>query len=158
MPRIVGNAKKGCRFAQPMVEDDCRHNMGNPPINEDPMSTDGQPAAATPNHGRSAFKNEDLAVLLKELHRVRDSAGIDRQSAGEAMTLAHTAVRIVESELGRVGTEGLSHTDVAKAREVLQGALEALQAAADRVGPDSGPTDGRRTRTKWHLRRAGHEG
>lgn len=104
---------------------------------------------------RSAFKNEDLAVLLKELHRVRDSAEIDGQSAGEAMTLAGTAVRIVESELGRTGASGLSPADVAKAREVLQGALEALQAAAARVGNDGAPIE--QPRRKWQRRKAARE-
>lgn len=116
------------------------------------MSTDPEASAPVARNGRSPFKNEDLVVLLKELHRVRDSAESDGQSAGEALTLAGTAVRIVESELGRVGESGLSPADVAKAREVLQGALEALQAAAARVSQEGGaPDQGRRRR--WQRRR-----
>jgi hypothetical protein len=121
------------------------------------MSSDPEPSADAPRSGgRSAFKNEDLAVLLKELHRVRDSADVDGQSAGEAMTLAGTAVRIVESELGRVGASGLTPADVAKAREVLIGALEALQAAAARVSHDGIPAEAAR-RGKWQRRRPARE-
>jgi hypothetical protein len=116
------------------------------------MSADPQPTADAGRNHRSAFKNEDLAVLLKELHRVRDSAEVDGQSVSEAMTLAGTAVRIVESELGRVGSSGLSPAGIAKAREVLQAALEALQAAAARVS-DDGPTDEPR-RHKWQRRKS----
>jgi hypothetical protein len=120
------------------------------------MTTDPQPAG-TPRNGRSAFNNEDLAVLLKELHRVRDSAAVDGQSAGEAMTLAGTAVRIVEAELGKCGPNGLAPADVVKAREVLHGALEALQAAAERANGDGPAGDGTRRRGRWHLRKPGRD-
>jgi hypothetical protein len=120
------------------------------------MSTDPQPAGVgeSPN-GRSAFKNEDLAVLLKELHRVRDSAHVDGQSAGEALTLAGTAVRIVEAEMGRAGPDGLGQADVTTAREVLQGALEALQAAAARVNQDVEPVETEHRRSRWQRHKAG---
>jgi hypothetical protein len=117
-------------------------NHGQSDIFRKRMTSDPQPAGGTNSlNGRSAFNNEDLAVLLKELHRVRDDAESDGQSAGEAMTLAGTAVRIVEAELGRAGPQGLSPADVAKAREVLHGALEALQAAAERVGQEPGSAE-----------------
>ena len=107
-----------------------------------------------PPGGRSALNDEDLKVLLKELRRVRDTAEADGQSASEAMTLAGTAVRIVETELGRAGPAGLSPADVGKAREVLQGALEALQAAAERCGEQpASPGTGHR-RSRWQRRKA----
>jgi hypothetical protein len=119
------------------------------------MTTDPQPAGGASPNGRSAFNNEDLAVLLKELHRVRDNADVDGQSAGEAMTLAGTAVRIVEAELGRAGPGGLSPDDVTKARAVLHGALEALQAAAERIGQEPGSTDPGHRRMFRQRRKSG---
>lgn len=119
------------------------------------MSTDPQPAGVNrPPNGRSALNDEDLKVLLKELHRVRDSAEVDGQSAGEAMTLAGTAVRIVETEMGRAGPAGLSPTDVGKARELLQGALEALQAAAERSGEHAVAAEPNQRKMRWHRRKA----
>jgi hypothetical protein len=105
----------------------------------------------------SAFNSGDLAVLLSELHRVRDADDSDGQSAGEAMTLAATAVRIVEAQLSRAGDAGLPPADLATAREVLQSTLEALKAAAARLDPDGAPLDARRFRLRRQRRKAGRE-
>src|SRR5919198_3234775 len=106
-------------------------------------------------HGTSAFNSGDLAVLLSELHRVRDENATEGQSAGEALTLAATAIRIVEAQLARAGDAGLTPSDLATAREVLQITLEALKAAATRLDPDEAPLDSPRFRRRRQRRKAG---
>lgn len=90
----------------------------------------------------------DLAVLLSELNRVRDAGDRDAQSPGEAMTLAATAVRMVEAQLGGSGAEGLAPDQVSSAREVLQAALQALQAAVSRIEGEAQPSQARRFRMR----------
>ena len=106
-------------------------------------------------HGTPAFNSGDLAVLLSELHRVRDENATEGQSAGEALTLAATAIRIVEAQLARAGDAGLTPSDLATAREVLQITLEALKAAATRLDPDEAPLDSPRFRRRRQRRKAG---
>ncbi|HZC53721.1 MAG TPA: hypothetical protein VE441_14650 [Mycobacterium sp.] len=102
------------------------------------MSTHPPPGDA------SAFHRADLAVLLAELHRVRDAKNSDTASAGEAITLAAAALRIVETTLSRTGDTGLEPADLATAREILRDVLETLAAAADRIDDNSAPREDRR--------------
>ncbi len=96
----------------------------------------------------------DLGVLLGELNRVRGAKDRDAESPGEAMTLAATAVRMVEAQLGRAGVGGLTPAEIAAAREVLQGALEALVAAVRRLDGEPAPAEGRRFRVRRQRRNA----
>src|SRR5919197_5741084 len=121
--------------------------MGSEPRRGDPPPGAADADARHPA-GASAFNNGDLAVLVSELHRVRDAEDAEGQSAGEAMTLAATAVRIVEAQLARAGDAGLTPSDLATAREVLQITLEALKAAATRLDPDEAPLDSPRFRRR----------
>ena len=124
---------------------------GEPSLQPPPANAAGG-VGTPPRGGGSAFNNGDLAVLLSEFQRVRDADEADGQLAGEAMTLAATAVRIVEAQLGRAGPDGLSPADLATAREVLQGALGALRAALNRM-EDADPAPARGLRTKLLRRR-----
>ncbi|HZC72351.1 MAG TPA: hypothetical protein VE442_16770 [Jatrophihabitans sp.] len=129
--------------------------MSSEPLRGDP-SPRGADAEATrrAEHSESAFNSGDLAVLLSELHRVRDADETDGQSAGEAMTLAATAIRIVEDRLARAGHAGLTPDDLALAREVLRSTLEALKAAAARIDIDDTATEGARFRLRRPRRKA----
>src|ERR671930_444177 len=89
--------------------------MGSEPRRGDPPPGAADADARHPA-GASAFNSGDLAVLVSELHRVRDTDDAEGQSAGEALTLAATAVRIVEAQLARAGDTGLAPSDLATAR------------------------------------------
>lgn len=111
--------------------------MSSEPLRGDPSP--GQTRVESACRGTPAFNSGDLAVLLSELDRVRDADDADGQSAGEAMTLAATAIRIVDARLARAGEAGLTEADLDTAREVLQSTLEALRAAAARIDNDDLP-------------------
>lgn len=93
--------------------------------------------------------------MLAELNRVRHTKDPDALSPGEAMTLAATAVRMVEAQLAGAGVDGLTPAEIAAAREVLQGALEALLAAVRVVDGEPAPAAGRRFRIRRQRRKVG---
>jgi hypothetical protein len=107
-----------------------------------------------PNDGFSPT-SADLGVVLAELNRVRHTKDPDALSPGEAMTLAATAVRMVEAQLARAGLGGLAPAEIAAAREVLQGALEALLAAVRLVDGEPAPAANRRFRKRRQRRHVG---
>jgi hypothetical protein len=107
---------------------------------EEPMSSLPEFASANPLPTRS-----DLLVVLSELNRIRESDGWSQQSASDVLTLATTAIRIVESQLATVGNEGLGSEDVSVARDVLQGVLHALRTALTRMDGEAPVETGRRS-------------
>ncbi|HZC51138.1 MAG TPA: hypothetical protein VE441_01375 [Mycobacterium sp.] len=114
------------------------------------MSTNPPPSDA------SAFHRADLALLLDELHRVRDAKDSEAASAGEAITIAAAAVRIVETTMGRAGDTGLEAADLATVRAILQDVLETLNAVNARIEDNSVPSIHPRHRSRPPQRRKPH--
>lgn len=96
----------------------------------------------------------DLDVLLAEINRVRSADAMEAPSPFEAMTLAAAAIRMVEAQLARAGAVGIPEADIATAREALQGALEALHAAVNRVEADTAARDVGPFRARWRRRKS----
>ena len=88
--------------------------------------TDHHPGA---NRAVAAI-DADLQVLLAELRRVhaQESTPESGPTAGEAITLASAAMRLVETQLDAPAAE-LTDDEVSLAREVLREALHVLRAA-----------------------------